>query len=458
MKKLILVFLLSIAFEIAPNHAQDTLEISLKDFIELGISNSGQIKYEKSNIDIAENRVSLAKDQRILPSLSFRSEHAVVPGVSSPNGLPEEQIYLDPDARNDWDHAGIYTRLRISGVQPIFTWGAINKTIDAAQKAVEATEFEFRAKKDDMEMRFFELYYSYVLALEIERLLKDAEEKIQQVENSLDDAQENGDEIDESDVYKFKVFKSKFGIQKAEVDQSLLFVKQTWAYILSNDEGTVYTPSIRFLDPFATQLSGIEYYQNSAFLNRNEIRGIDTGKEALVKYINSKKAQNLPGLYMGFTATFASTPVRPRQPNPFISTPENTFNTAIGFSIRQNLNFFQAKTQLQRVKIELKKMDYLSQAAKDGILLEVNQAYQRASVAGVKVSKTDEALLTTKRWLRMEQQDYDFGIGEVKDLIDAMKMELELRLKEKESVYEFNTSLAKLNNAAGIPLLLLEQN
>lgn len=458
MKKLVLVFLLSIAFVIAPMHAQDTLEISLKDFIELGISNSGQIKYQKSEVDLAENRVSLAKDQRFLPNLSFRSEHAVVPGVTSPQGRPEQEIYLDPDAKNDWDNPGIYTRLRISGAQPIFTWGAINKTIDAAKKAVEASEFQFQAQKEDLELRLFELYYSYVLALEIERLLTDADDKIRQIENSLDDAQENGDDIDETDVYKFKVFKSQFGIQKAEVDQSLLFVKQTWAYVLSNENGIVYTPSERFLDPLASKLSGLDYYQNSAFLNRNEIRGIDTGKEALVKFINAQKAQNLPGLYMGFTTTFASTPVRPRQPNPFISTPENTFNTAIGFSIRQSLNFFEIKTQLEREKIELKKMDYLSQAAKDGILLEVNQAYQKASVAEVKVSKTDEALLTTKQWLRMEQQDYDFGIGEVKDLIDAMKMELELRLKEKESIFEFNTSLAKLNNAAGISLLLLEQN
>jgi len=458
MKKLVLVFLLSIAFVIAPMHAQDTLEISLKNFIELGISNSGQIKYQKTEVDLAENRVSLAKDQRFLPNLSFRSEHAVVPGVTSPQGRPEEEIYLDPDAKNDWDNPGIYTRLRISGAQPIFTWGAINKSIEAARKAVEASEFQFQAQKEDLELRLFELYYSYVLALEIERLLKDAEDKIRQIENSLDDAQENGDDIDETDVYKFKVFKSQFEIQKAEVDQSLLFVKQTWAYVLSNDNGIVYTPSERFLDPLGSKLSGLDYYQNSAFLNRNEIRGIDTGKEALVKFINAQKAQNLPGLYMGFTTTFASTPVRPRQPNPFISTPENTFNTAIGFSIRQSLNFFEIKTQLEREKIELRKMDYLSQSAKDGILLEVNQAYQKASVAEVKVSKTDEALLTTKQWLRMEQQDYDFGIGEVKDLIDAMKMELELRLKEKESIFEFNTSLAKLNNAAGIPLELLEQN
>lgn len=458
MKKNFSIFFSFILVSVQAVYAQDTLEISLRDFIDLGLSNSGQIKYDKTSVDLAENRVSSAKDQRFLPSLNFRSEHALVPGVSSPGNFPEEEIYLDPNAKNDWDKVGVFNRLRITGVQPVFTWGSINKAISAAEEAVKATEFEFQAKKEDMEVRLFELYYSYVLALEIERLLKDAEDKINQIENSLDDAQEEGDDIDETDVYKFKVFKAQFGIQKAEVDESLVFVKQTWEYILRNENGTIYIPSIRYLDPLAVKLSGLDHYQNSAFLNRNELRGISTGKEALMKYIDYQKASNLPGLYLGFTTTFASTPIRPRQPNPFISTPENTFNTAFGITIRQNLNFFQAKTQLDRVKIELRKMDYLSEAAKDGILLEVNQAYQKAAVAEVKVERTDEALLTTKQWLRMEQQDYDFGIGEVKDLIDAMKMELELRLKEKESIFEFNTSMAKLNNAAGIPLELLQNN
>lgn len=458
MKKIFSIFFFFILVSVQAVYAQDTLEISLRDFIDLGLSNSGQIKYDKTSVDLAENRVSSAKDQRFLPSLNFRSEHALVPGVSSPGNFPEEEIYLDPNAKNDWDKVGVFNRLRITGVQPVFTWGSINKAISAAEEAVKATEFEFQAKKEDMEVRLFELYYSYVLALEIERLLKDAEDKINQIENSLDDAQEEGDDIDETDVYKFKVFKAQFGIQKAEIDESLVFVKQTWEYILRNENGTIYIPSIRYLDPLAVKLSGLDHYQNSAFLNRNELRGISTGKEALMKYIDYQKASNLPGLYLGFTTTFASTPIRPRQPNPFISTPENTFNTAFGITIRQNLNFFQAKTQLDRVKIELRKMDYLSEAAKDGILLEVNQAYQKAAVAEVKVERTDEALLTTKQWLRMEQQDYDFGIGEVKDLIDAMKMELELRLKEKESIFEFNTSMAKLNNAAGIPLELLQNN
>lgn len=429
--------------------AQDTLKISFEEFLDKAIENSGKIDYEKSKVSLANNRVEQAKDQRILPKLSFQSEHSLVPGVTSPNNVPEEQIYLDPDAINDWDKVGVFTRLRVSGVQPVFTWGAINKAISAARIGVKAAQEEFEASKQDYELKLYQLYYSYVLALEIERLIKDADDKVGQIERALNKSEE---ETDESDVFKFKVFKSQFQIQKVEVQQSLEFVKSAWKYALRNESDIIYEPETKYLDPVTVELLGLNYYQNSASINRPELKGLDYGKEAMETYISSLRAQNLPGLYFGFTTTFASTPIRPRQPNPFISTPENTFNTAVGFTIRQNLNFFQANTNVERSKIELRKISSLRQAAQDGIILQVIEAYKNATIDETRVKKTNEALITTKEWLTMEQLDYDFGIGEVKDLIDAMKMELELRLKEKESIFDFNTSVMKLNISAGLPL------
>lgn len=440
-------------------YAQDTLRISFEEFLSIALDNSGQMKVVDTKVDLAENRSQMAKDQRFLPSLSFRSEHALVPGVTSPNNFPEEQIYLDGDAFNDWDKIGLYTRLRIQGVQPVFTWGAINKAIDAAEIGVKATQKEYEATQAEIELRLYDLYHSYVFALEIERLLSDAEDKVRQIENALNKQLEDDPaQVDESDVFKFKVFKAQFGIQREEVTQSLLFVRETWNYALRNDAGTIYEPQIRFLDPVETEILEISHYQNSATINRAELIGLELGRSALKAYIGSLKSQNLPGLYLGFTTTFASTPIRPRQPNPFISTPENTFNTAVGFTIRQNLNFFQAKTSLTRSKLEVDRLDYLKDAMQDGIILEVNEAYRNAALAEVKVEKTDEALLIAKEWLRMEQLDYDLGFGESKDLVDAVKQELELRLTEKQHIFEFNSAMAKLNKSAGLPLTTSTEN
>jgi outer membrane protein TolC len=434
-------------------YGQDTLAISLEEFLNVSLNNAGQIKIADTEIKLAENRQRAAEDQRFLPRLEYRSEHAVVPSVNSPGDFADDRVYLDPDATNDWSKVGIYTRLRISGVQPVFTWGAVRKAVEAAELGVRAVQEQSDATKSEVEILLSELYYSYVFALEIERLLRDAEDKLGEIERAMErQEEEDPAELDESDVFKFQVFKAQFGIQQEEVIRNLEFVKESWNYALRNEDGNIYEPSLRFLDPLYSDLSEINYYQNSAMVNRPELRAIDFSQDGLDMYINALKAQNLPGLYLGFTTTFASTPIRPRQPNPFIRTPENTFNTAVGLTIRQNLNFFQARTSLQRSRLEVKRLEFIEDAARDGIMIELNDSYRIAAISKAKVERTQEALKIAKEWLRSEQLDYDLGFGESKDLIDAVRQELELRLEEKQSIFEYNQAMAKLNKSAGLPL------
>ncbi len=441
-------------------HGQDTLSIDFNTFLNKALANSGQVKYQQQDVELAENRVEQAKAQRWVPNLRFDSQHGWVPGVKSDReDLEKDEYYLDPDLRNDWSNWAIFTKFQISAVQPIYTWGAIDKAVEAARLGAEAAQYSFDSKRADLELRLFDLYYSHILALEIERLLDEAQDKVNQVEKQINKLKEEGDpSLDESDVFKFEIFKSEFQIQKAEVFENMRFVKETWNYVLRNEDNIVYEPSVRFLDPVSANIESIDFYQNAAFNNRPELKALKLGARATETYITSLKKQNLPGLYVAGYVNFANTPNRPRQSNPFIQNSTNLFSGGFGFTIRQKLNFFSMKANIERSKIELKKVSYAQDAAQDGILLEVNKNYQAASLADVKVEQIDEALVTSKRWLRQEQLDYDFGMGEAKDLINAMKKELELKLQLKQRIFEYNSSLAKLNKSAGIPLTTLITN
>lgn len=446
-------------------YSQDTLSINFDTFLQKALQNSGQMKFERQDVALADNQIDQAKAQRFIPNMSFNSQHGLVPGVESKgvdlsgNQLNEHQYYLDPNLDNDWSNWAIFTKFQVSAAQPVFTWGAINKAIEAAKLGAEAAQYSFDAKRADLELRLFDLYFSHVLALEIERLLAEAQDKVNQVERQIEKLREEGDSsLDESEVFKFEIFKSEFEIQKAEVLQNMNFIRQTWNYILRNDENEFYEPSVQFLDPVASDIEDVDFYQTAAFNNRPELRALKAGEEATETYISSLKKQNLPGLYLAGYVNFANTPNRPRQSNPFIQNNTNLFNGGFGFTIRQKLNFFSMKANLERSQIQLKKADFAQEAAKDGILLEVNNNYRQAALADVKVEQTDEALVTSKKWLRQEQLDYDFGMGEVKDLIDAMRKELELKLQLKQRIFEYNSSLAKLNKSAGIPLTTLITN
>ena len=454
---LLIIFFALSAAEI---QAQDTLRIDFQTFLSKALNNSGQIDYERQEVELAENRLDQAKAQRILPSVDFSSQHGLVPGVkSNVPGLAEDEYYLDPNLRNDWDNWAIFTRFQLTAAQPLFTWGAINKAVDAARLGAEAAQYSFEAKKEDLEIRLFELYYSRVLAMEIERLLEEAQDKLDQIEKQIEEMQEEGDtSLDDSEIFKFEIFKAEFEIQKAEVAENMNFVRETWNYILRNQDSEIYEPEVRFLDPVSAEIEPVDFYQQSAFSNRPELKALDIGQEATRTYISSLKRQNLPGLFLGGYLNFANTPNRPRQSNPFIQNNTNFLSGGFGFTIRQNLNFLSIKANIERNQIELNKINYAEDAAKDGILLEVNNNYRQASLADVKVKQTDQALVTSKKWLRQEQLDYDFGMGDVKDLIDAMKKELELKLQLKQRVFEYNSSLAKLNKSAGIPLTTLITN
>lgn len=110
----------------------------------------------------------------------------------------------------------------------------------AAELGIKAMQQQTVATEEETKVLLNELYFSYVLALEIERLLKDAEDKMDQIERAMKKQEEEDPaELDESDMFKFRVFKAQFGIQREEVKQSLLFVKESWEYALRNEDDNI---------------------------------------------------------------------------------------------------------------------------------------------------------------------------------------------------------------------------
>lgn len=436
--------------------AQDTVRVSLESFIERGIENSGQIEYEQRKVDLANNQINQAQAKRYLPKFQLSTQHGIVPGVISQTNLPEDEYYLDPELENDWENWAVFTRAEVSAVQPIFAWGALKNAVKAAKSAAVAAQKQFEKEKANLRLRLFELYQSYLLTNEILVLLDEAKSQIDKIERQIEEKQEEGNaEFDESDLFKFKVFKSEFDIRAAEVREEAKMTQRIWNYVLDAQENTVYVPDTNFLDPVAEDLREIDYYRSYALANRSEMGAIEAGIDAAEYGMKAQKQKNYPSLFVGLTGSYANTPNRPRQSNPFIINNSNYASGSFGFGIRQNLDFLSIQADIEKGRIQYRQAKYLKDAAVDGIVLEINQAYKETSLSKVKVDKTDEAHVTSKQWLRQEQLDYDFGMGDTKDLVDAMKKELELRVQLKREIFNFNNNIAELYRKSGLKILEL---
>ncbi|MCC5940948.1 MAG: TolC family protein [Balneolaceae bacterium] len=451
----------AIAFLIIPQtvFSQDTLRVNLQEFIQFGMENSGQVAYEGRAVDLAGNRVDNARSQRILPRVEFSSQHGVIPGVVSQLDLPRGQFYLDPNLENDWEDWAIFTRAELNAIQPIYSWGAINNAVSAAESAAKAAEYQFSAVKAEAEIQLFELYYSYLLAKEISRILDDANDQIQQVERTLNRMRDEGDpDLKESDIFKFDILKAEFQVQIVEVRESLNYVKRVWNYAMRATNGQTFMPAESFLDPIPFAIEEYEYYQQMAMSARPELRGVESGIQALRNSVDAVKAQQYPLVFLGITGSYANTPNRPRQTNPFIINNTNYASGGIGLGIRQNLNFSSMRNSVERTQIEYRRVQDLHQAVSDGITLELSEKYREAVIAEAKMKQTEVALATARNWVRNEQLNYDIGFGDIEDLLDSVQKELELRLQLKQNVFELNKRIAELYKASGISVNQLQLN
>lgn len=186
--------------------------------------------------------------------------------------------------------------------------------------------------------------------------------------------------------------------------------------------------------------------------SRSELKGVEAGIKAYEQSVEAIRAQSYPMLYLGLTANFANTPNRPRQTNPFIINNTNYMSAGFGFGIRQNLNFSAINNRIDREKIEYNRVKDLKTALSDQIILELNERYEEAVVAEEKVDRLNEALVTTRKWVRHEQLNYDYGFGNVEDLVDSIRKELELRVELKQSIFQLNKRIAALYRTSGISI------
>ncbi|WP_372638965.1 TolC family protein [Fodinibius sp.] len=459
MKKSIVVLSLLLLGCSVGAYAQDTVRVSLQEFIDRGMENAGQLKYERQKVNIAENQVSQANAKRYLPEFNLSTQHGVVPGVTSSTDLSEDEYYLDPNLENDWEDWAVFTRAEVNAAQPLFTWGALSNVVKAAESAAVAAKEQFEQQQADLKVRLVELYQSHLLTQEIMRLLDEATGTINDIEKQLEEKQEEGaEDFDESDFFKFKIFKSEFATRATEVQESAAMTRRIWDYVMQSEEGTVYLPETRFLDPVPEELKEIDFYRMNAIKQRSEVKAIEAGIDAAEYGLRAQKSQTLPALVLGLRGSFANTPNRPRQSNPFIINNSNYLSASFGLVIRQNLDFLSINADIERRQLQHRQAKYLKEAAVDGIVLEINEIYKEASLSKVKVENTDEALVTSKKWLRQEQLDYDFGIGDTKDLIDAMQKELELRVKMKRDIFELNKNMIQLYRKSGLPITQMFNN
>lgn len=448
---LVVVLLLHFPLFASAQPVRDTLRVDLTGTILRALDVSPEVDAAAAQVAYAEARRRLATASRFATEFSLQTAHAVAPGLKNlPEGVSSDEYYLHPEVRNDWENVRPFNRIEANLLQPIYTWGQLSGSIDAARFGVEVEEAETAAKEAEVALRAGELYYSLLLAQQLSRLTTEAGNIVERAKREIRHLLDEGaPDVDDADLFQVQITEQEYRRRVVEVEQSLLTARSALERLLFLDPRTVAIPEDAVLAPIPLVLDSLDLYQQLGLAHRPEIRQASAGLEAREALLRVARSDYFPKLFMAVESRINFSEGRFRQPNPYISDPYRGRSLRAGFGLRLPLNFAQTRARVEQAEAERNEVQHLLDGARQLILFEVEEAYRNVITARAAMEAQNQALTISREWLRTEQINFDLDLGDTENLVRAVQASLQLEAGYYEQVRRYNTSVLRLLAATG---------
>jgi outer membrane protein len=428
----------------------DTVVVSLTDAIDRAIDISPELAASEAETGKAVSLHNLAKASRFLTQFELTSAFSTAPALINPNGSPTDQLYLDPDVRNDWENGSLFSRVDVRAVQPLFTWGEMTGNIRAAEYGIDVRHGVERATAQTVVNRTAEMYFNLLLTEALYRVTEEAGIQVDAAVKQISDLIESGDEgVDQADLFDVQITKQEFIRGVIAVEQR----RETAAAALSRQmilpEGTVVRTAATVLRTVNFEQMPLSYYQQLALLQRPEMDQVESGRLARNQLVTVAKSDYYPKLFLAANATYSYAQNRYRQLNPYVGDPFLSRSIRAGIGITQKLNFSQTRARVERARFDEIAIQSQQDALHQLILFEVESAYRNVIIASAAVEANAEALKISKEWLRSEQINFDLEIGDSQNLVRVVKRNLETILADFEARYVYNVAVLRLLASTG---------
>ena len=451
----LLGFIVGPAWAQAP--AQDTLRVTLTEAITSALRVSPEVDQRRAERRFAAARSDQARASRYLTDVSVSLSSSFAPGLDIPSGntFPDDQLYLNPDVENDWSVGALrpFGRAEIVARQPLFTWGELSGTIEAAGHGVAVEEARVSQKALEVSARTGEIYYNLLLTKALDRLAARTEEVIDRAKREINRMLEEGDEsVDQADLFQTRLTEEEYKRRVVEIDQNRRTARSALRRQLFVPDQTAVRAAAEEIQPLSFELhpDSLAYYTELALQNRPEVQQAEAGVEAREALVDVAESDYYPKI--GVQASLSQSITLPERPNPDNAYIGDSFmgtGTRTGIGIEQNLNFGQTSARVEQAEAELSEVENQQTAARQLVRFEVEEAFRNLIVAKTAMESRDRSTTISGEWLRTEQVDFDLGFGDTENLVKAVRADLEEKARYFQAVKEYNVAVLRLLRATG---------
>ncbi len=433
MKKIIVMVLLT-----AVSISAQTLKLTLRESLEIGMRNSKDLKISQSKLIGASAQITAANSQ-LLPQIGLSANYirlSNIPSFSvvlpfSPNPIQISQIIL-----NNYS-------FKLSFQQPLFTGSRLWSLKNAAESNYDAANEDYQKDLNEAAFKIQNAFWNYYKAQQYDKLLAENLNQIKQHLNDTKNFMQSG-LATKNDLLKLEVQHSSAELQKIEADNQLDIAKMVFNQAINlplDSQTEIETGSLStdFLD------YKVEGLLEEANINRNELKSLAYRVSTSTENLRAAQAAWFPSIFL-VGDYYYNKPAQRILPtlNEFRSTWD--LGVTLSWSVL-NWGYTSSQTTIaEQNKIQAETS--LSQL-KDAVEIEVQQNYltykrsfDKVNVAILNVEQAEENY-------RIVREKYNSQLASSTDLIDAEVALLQAKTNYNNALVDFEISKVRMEKSAG---------
>jgi outer membrane protein TolC len=449
MKRTLPSFLLLIMVAAAGASAQKQMSLTLDQSIGLGLDNSRILHASRMGADAAEARSSEASAAQ-LPSLKATGSYTrlsdVPPFVLTLPPPMSGSYTISPTIVNNYN-------LRLTLQQPLFTGFRVQSGASMADNAAKAAGEDYNRDRSELVYAVTNAYWSLFKAIEFKKLI---DETAGQVKAHLTDVQNFLAQglATNNDVLKVQVQYSSIQLQQIDANNNVQLAMiglnnvmgiplETQVTLASAPAEPGMAPGDSLIGPGT--LPAVDILAERALERRPELKALDYRVQAGEDGVRLARSGWFPQVYLTGNYNYA-------RPNQRLVPTQDIFKDTWDVSLVASWdiwNWGSTVHQTHQAQAQLSQVMDAKSALRDGVRLEVTQAYLNLKQSGERIGVSRQGVEQSQENYRVTNERFKSGLALNSDLLDAEVALLQAKTSFTQSLVDYQLSAARLRKAIG---------
>lgn len=396
--------------------------LDLDDLVDLALRNNLQVRVSRAQIEEARALYQQAAAQaypQLNATMVFGGPTAEAKTARQNDIESVTEASLGGDL--NFGELGVTVRGDVQILQPLFTFGKIDRAKNAADHLVKAAAHQEEATKAEVVLNLHRAFWALQLVHALLRSVEEGEETLGGILERIEDLLDADSlQVTENDRLRLVYALRTLRVRRAEAETGLERANLALRILTGSPLDTPLEVRERELwDALPNEAPALETTVADARAARAELLALREVVDAQKAFAEFRRSGLYPDFFLGGLMNFAYTSNASDQTNPFIFDPYNVLDFAAGVGLRWQFDLFTKLAQIEMADAQLAVRQSQEALATEAVELEVRQVHAQVQGGFEQITELEGANRAARGWLTSTVLAYDIGTGDARELIDA---------------------------------------